>query len=199
MPGTAGERRPRRSAAKTRAHILDVADRLFYWDGLHNTGVDKVARAADIAPTTLYRSFADKDDLVAAYVERADLLTREWIDAAIAASDGTPRSAILAVFAGLRPRLAPAVYRGCACQMTLAEYPDAESAPHRNAVAAKDWLHDRFAGLLADAGVDDPGGLAGQLMVIYDGALASAQRLRSSEPALHAGRLAEVLLDSREL
>lgn len=199
MPGTTGERRPRRSAAQTRVHILDTAHQLFYWGGLHSTGVDAVARAADVATTTLYRCFADKDALVAAYVERADRLTREWIEAAIEASDGTARSAILAVFAGLHPQLDPALYRGCVCQMALAEYPDAGSAPHRRAVTAKDWLHDRFAGLLADAGVGDPGGSADQLMVIYDGALACAQRRGTADSAVQARRLVEMLLDSWRL
>ena len=33
-----------------------------------------------MAPTTLYRLFASKDDLVAAYVEHADQGYREWAD-----------------------------------------------------------------------------------------------------------------------
>ena len=60
----------RRTSAETRDHILEVAERLFYWDGIRATGVDTVAAEAGVAPTTLYRLFASKDDLVAAYVDR---------------------------------------------------------------------------------------------------------------------------------
>ncbi|MGI5240653.1 TetR/AcrR family transcriptional regulator [Dactylosporangium sp. CA-139066] len=183
--------RQRRSAAETREHILSVAHDLFYNGGLHATGVDTVAGAAQVAPTTLYRVFGSKDDLVAAYVQRADLANRAWVEAAIGAAPGDARSAILAVFDGLRGHLDPATYRGCACQMTLAEYGDGSSAPHRAAVAAKEWLRERFAGLLRD------GELADQLMVIHEGALASAQRLGTDEPAVQARALAELLLDSR--
>ena len=69
----------RRPAAETRAHVLDVAHELFYWQGIRATGVDRVAAAAGVAPTTLYRLFACKDDLVAAYVERAAEGYREWL------------------------------------------------------------------------------------------------------------------------
>ncbi|GAA4258195.1 TetR/AcrR family transcriptional regulator [Dactylosporangium darangshiense] len=193
MTDTDRQTRQRRSAADTREHILRVAHDLFYGGGLHATGVDKVADAAQVAPTTLYRAFGSKDDLVAAYVHRADLLNREWIEAAIRRAPDDPRSAVLAVFDGLRSHLDPATYRGCVCQMTLAEY--ADGAPRRAAVAAKEWLHARFAGLLRDGGAGDPGGLAGQLMVIYEGALASAQCLGTAEPAVQARALAELLLD----
>src|SRR5690242_11999150 len=74
-----GSRMPR-SSAETREHVLGVAHELFYWHGIRATGVDRVAVAAGVAPTTLYRLFASKDDLIGAYIERADGLYREWFD-----------------------------------------------------------------------------------------------------------------------
>src|SRR6266550_936258 len=53
---------------------------------------------ACLASTTLYRLFASKDDLIGAYIERADRLYREWFDAAAAAGGRDPREQILAVF-----------------------------------------------------------------------------------------------------
>jgi AcrR family transcriptional regulator len=69
--------RTRRTAAQTREHVLAIANELFYWHGIRATGIDAVAAEAGVAPTTLYRLFASKDDLIAAYVERADRLYRE--------------------------------------------------------------------------------------------------------------------------
>ena len=74
-----------RSSAETREHVLGVAHELFYWHGIRATGVDRVAVVARVAPTTLYRLFASKDDLIGAYIERADRLYRDWFDAAAAA------------------------------------------------------------------------------------------------------------------
>ena len=80
-----------RSSAETREHVLGVAHELFYWHGIRATGVDRVASAAGVAPTTLYRLFTSKDDLVAAYIERADRLYREWFDASAAVGGPDPR------------------------------------------------------------------------------------------------------------
>ena len=65
--GTAASRR---TSAQTHDHILRVAGELFYREGIRATGIDRVASQAEVAPTTLYRLFASKDELVAAYVER---------------------------------------------------------------------------------------------------------------------------------
>ena len=72
----------RRSGAQTREHVLEVTHELFYWNGIRATGIDRIAAAADVAPTTLYRLFASKDDLIGAYMERAGQLYRDWFDAA---------------------------------------------------------------------------------------------------------------------
>ena len=81
MPST----NERRSSAQTRERVLDVTHELFYWHGIHATGVDAVASVAEVAPTTLYRLFGSKDGLVAAYVERAGAVYREWFDQALEA------------------------------------------------------------------------------------------------------------------
>src|SRR5918998_5244139 len=130
----------RRTSAETREHVLRVARELFYWEGIHATGVDRVASEAGVAPTTLYRLFASKDDLVAAYVEREDRLFREWFEEAVEAGGPGPRGSILAIFDALGEQVRPERCRGCPFQMALAEFPDASAQAHRNAVANKAWV-----------------------------------------------------------
>jgi AcrR family transcriptional regulator len=81
--------------------VLEVAHELFYWHGIRATGVDRVAAEAAVAPTTLYRLFASKDDLVAAYVARAHRIYRLWFDEAAGDGGATARGRILAVFDAL--------------------------------------------------------------------------------------------------
>ena len=85
--------RTRRSADETRAHVLAVAHELFYWQGIRAIGVDRIAAEAEIAPTTLYRLFASKDDLIAAYVERAHEAYREWFRTALDRGGDDPANA----------------------------------------------------------------------------------------------------------
>lgn len=188
----------RRTTAETRDHVLKVAHDLFYWQGIHATGVDRVAAVAGVAPTTLYRLFSSKDDLVAAYVARADHESRDWFTAAVAAAGPDPRDRILAVFDALAEQLRPAVCRGCAFLMTLAEFPDPDLPAHQGAVAAKSWVRARFGELAhqlaAVAPVPDPEALADQLTLALEGANASTQALGADGPARQARRLAETIL-----
>jgi AcrR family transcriptional regulator len=187
-----------RTAAETRERVLEVAHDLFYWQGIRATGVDRVAADAGVAPTTLYRLFSSKDDLVAAYVERADLGSREWFTEAIQRAAPDAYRQILAVFDEMLVQIQPDRCRGCAFLMTLAEYPDPGHPAHRLAVAAKSWIRDRFGELtdrLAETTpVRDPAGLADRLAIVFDGVNASAQALGVDGPARQARDLVESIL-----
>src|SRR5947207_2469520 len=101
--------KPRRPAAETREHVLDVAHELFYWTGIRATGVDKVAAEAGLAPTALYRLFPSKDALVAAYVERAEQRYREWFDGVTADDGRTAAERVVALFDALARQVRPEV------------------------------------------------------------------------------------------
>ena len=184
------ETRPRRTAAQTREHVLEVAHELFYWNGIRVTGVDSIAAAARVAPTTLYRLFASKDDLVAAYVERADRLYREWMTEATAPDVGSPRERILALFDALDEQVQPQRCRGCPFLMALAEFPDPRLPAHARAVATKAWVQGRLReltdALAAAEPVRDPEALADQLAIVMEGVYASAQALGADGPARRA-------------
>src|SRR3954449_7344012 len=117
----ASDTRSRRTAAQTREHVLAVAHELFFRHGIPRPGVDAIAAAAGVAPTTLYRLFASKDDLIAAYIERADRLYQEWFTGVVEAAGADPRARILALFDALAEQVQPHQCRGCPFLMALAE------------------------------------------------------------------------------
>ncbi len=174
--------------------MLDIAHELFYWQGIRSVGVDKIAAEAGIAPTTLYRLFASKDDLIAAYLQRAHVRYREWFTAAAEAGGDDPRAQILAVFDELLIAIQPDRCRGCPFLMALAEFPDAGLASHREAVAMKHWVHEQFAVLCERLEVSDPGLLADHLTLLFEGAYASVQAMGLAGPVRQARLLAETLL-----
>lgn len=188
----------RRTAAQTREHVLDVANELFYWNGIRATGIDKVAAEAEVAPITLYRLFASKDDLVGAYLQRADLLYRGWFDAAALSGGPHPRDQILALFDALAEQVQPHLCRGCPFLMALAEFPAATHPAHRHAVATKSWVRSRLGELtdeLADvASLPHPASVADHLTLLMEGVYASAQALGADGPAHRARALAGMLL-----
>jgi AcrR family transcriptional regulator len=189
---------PRRSAAQTREHILEVTHDLFYWQGIRATGVDQIAQRAGVAPTTLYRAFASKDHLVTAYVERADRLYRAWFQATLDEAGSDPRARILHLFDAQMEQVDPSRCRGCPFLMVLAEIPDVDLPAHRRAVASRVWVRDAFAGLTADlaevVAVDDPEALADQLMLLFEGVYATAASVGRTGPTTQAGAIARALL-----
>jgi AcrR family transcriptional regulator len=192
--------RTRRSSVQTRDHILEVAGDLFYWEGIRATGIDRVASQADVAPTTLYRLFASKDDLVAAYVERCSLNYRAVLTAASSAAAGTPRDRILALIDVFEDEVLSDACRGCPFLMVLAEYPNPQSAAHANAVAHKRWLRELFLGLVNELAltteVSDTAALADRLSLVAEGIYGSKQSLGSTGPAGQGHAIVEMLVDA---
>jgi AcrR family transcriptional regulator len=199
MTSTLVERRPRRAAAETRAHVLDVAEELFYADGIHATGIDKVAATAGVAPTTLYRLFASKDDLVAAYVERFAVGYREWIETVTSAPGLTPAEGVLALIDGLVDATASDGFRGCPFLMALAEYPDSSSAAHARAQEVKAWVRGKLGELARELpGVSRSSAqvVADQIALVVEGLYGSVAALGPGGPARCARALAALVLDS---
>lgn len=190
----------RRSAADTRAHVLAVAQRLFYWQGIHSTGIDKVAAEAQVAPTTLYRLFDSKDDLVAAYVTSNAEPYKVWVTEATRPELGSPRQRILALFDALTEQVQPDRCRGCPFLMTLAEFPDSRHPARIEAVTTKAWVRKHLRKLTAELAVGtqvtDPDALADQLVIVMEGVYATVQALGADGPAQQARALAATLLDA---
>jgi AcrR family transcriptional regulator len=188
-----------RPAAETREHILDVAEQMFYWDGMRATGVDKITREAEVAPTTLYRLFASKDDLVAAYVDRYAAGYRDWIDT-LTSTPGLPaRERILAFFDGLLDNTGPESFRGCPFLMALAEYPDPDSKAHASAQAVKAWVRRKLRQLVAElphVEAQAQAVAADQLALVVEGIYGSTAALGADGPAQRARALAALVIDA---
>ena len=82
--------------SEARARLLDTATGLFYAEGLHAVGVERVISEAKVTRATLYRHFPGKNELLVAYLRRADEAVRARVDAA-RAPDATPDDIIRAV------------------------------------------------------------------------------------------------------
>src|SRR6516225_5885854 len=150
-----------------RDRILETADRLFYRQGIRVVGVDTVAAEIGISKRTLYNYFPSKDDLIVAYLSRR-LRPMEPSD------DDPPAEQILGDFDRLEKAMRSDGYRGCPFMNAVAELADPTHAAHKIAVAHKEKRRTLFRNLLNQLGADDPEGLATQLMILGEGAVAQA-------------------------
>ena len=178
----------RRRTAKQR--LLQAADDLFYNEGIHAVGIDRVIAQAGVAKGSLYYSFAGKDDLVREYLTGRHGKWAERVTAGIEAHND-PRERILAVYDALGALFAEPEYRGCAFVNAMAEAaPDSVEA--QAAATFRAWVRNLFLGLATDAGAADPQQVADTLVVLYDGAVATAQM----DQAPQAAQTAAALLNS---
>jgi AcrR family transcriptional regulator len=173
-------KRPYRRAAATKAHVLDVAARLFYRHGIRAVGIDRLAAEAQVTTATLYRIFGSKEGLVAEYLRQADAAWTEWL------ARSTSVGGLVHFFDELDEQACDAEYRGCPFRLALAEYPSAESEVHRIAIENKRRTRQSFRDLVAGEGARDPETAAEQLMLVMDGICASAAE-RGPGPRTGAG------------
>jgi AcrR family transcriptional regulator len=181
----------RRRTAKHR--LLQAADDLFYNEGIHTVGIDRVIAHAGVAKGSLYYSFTGKDELVHEYLTHRHGMWAERVTAGIEAQT-EPRARILAVYDVLGTLFAQPDYRGCAFMNATAEAgPDSVEA--HAATTFRAWVHTLFLDLATDIDTDDPKQLAETLVLLYDGAVATAQMDKAPEAARTARRTAELILD----
>jgi AcrR family transcriptional regulator len=165
----APQRAPERGSA-ARERLLRTATDLFYAEGIHAVGVDRIVGTAGVTRATFYRHFPSKEDLVEAYIGVEDAAIRSVLDEA-AARAGSPQDLAAAVIEGLAEDVARHHTRGCPFINAAAEYPDAAS-PVREAVHRhREWFRSALESIASGVGAADPAAAAGQLVLLRDAAM----------------------------
>jgi AcrR family transcriptional regulator len=185
------------SAARqsARDRLLAAANELFYNEGVHTVGIDRIIEQAGVAKASLYNTFGSKDELVRAYLETRHASMVRRIMRAVDRYD-TPRERLLAVFEGQQELFALPSYRGCAFARASAESQPGDVAEQATE-AYRQWVRALLTELAAQAGVPEPETLARQLHLLYEGS-AQATRMDHDPGAAGAARAAAAtLLDAQ--
>jgi AcrR family transcriptional regulator len=191
-PGAAPDSAAPRLSARER--LLAAADELFYEEGVHSVGIEKVIERAGVAKASLYGNFKGKDDLVRSYLAaKRESRQAKVLDKMSRFS--RPRDKLLAVFDVLSDAFAQPNYRGCAFVRASAEM-RADSSAREVCTDARKWTRALFTDLAKQAGAAKPDQLAHQLVLLYDGASVSAQMDGDPRAAGAAKAMAAQMLDA---
>ncbi|CAH0201917.1 TetR/AcrR family transcriptional regulator [Plantibacter cousiniae (nom. nud.)] len=176
--------------------VLDAASVLFYENGIHAVGVDTIAEAAGVTKKTLYDRFGSKEALVLSYLQHRDARWRVWVDEFLARHPEPGIDRVLAIFdaaIGWSDDNSP---KGCSAVNARAEIPDHATSGLvlPEVTRQKLWLLDRFAELITEAGLSDPGARARELMLLYEGAIVTVGMRTFREPFETARAIARRLL-----
>jgi AcrR family transcriptional regulator len=166
-------RPPETERRSARERLLAAAGELFYEEGIHTVGIDRVIERAGVAKASLYDVFGSKEELIRSYLQALQEARVARFEHGLARFRA-PRERLLGVFDVLGELTKSSGFRGCAFVRASAELrPDSTV---RGAIeASRAWMHSLLAGLAKEAGAAQPDRLARQLQILYDGAVISAQ------------------------
>lgn len=180
--------------SSARERLLAAADELFYAEGVHSVGIDRVIEHAGVAKATLYNAFGSKDELIRAYLLRRHEARQARVARKLAGLE-LPRERLLAVFDVLSDVIAQPGFRGCAFVNASAEVTPGSRASEV-CDSSRAWVRSLFRELASEAGADEPDRLAEQLVLLYDGASVAAQLDRNRGAAAAARTVAAALVDA---
>jgi AcrR family transcriptional regulator len=181
--------------SRARERILDAAARLFREEGIHATSVDRVIADADVAPMTVYRHFAGKDELVTATLERWSEQWLGWLRSEAARGGDDPRARLEGLWDALEKWFADEGFRGSYVDNVASELRAKPGHPAQAPVAAhRAALRELLQDLAIAAGAPSPTGAALQLQTLIDGATAVAVIDRQPGAAASARAMAAAVL-----
>lgn len=157
--------------SKARARLLGTASELFYAEGIHEVGVDRILSEAGVTRSTFYRHFPGKEDLVLSYVRTLDAAVRVQVEAASA--NDRPRSLIDALIDEHTGQICRPGFRGCPFINAAAEYPDPASPVRRAIEEHRAWMLGIATEAFRRSGHRNPDRAARRFILLRDGAMVS--------------------------
>ncbi|MCP1998511.1 TetR/AcrR family transcriptional regulator [Nitrobacter winogradskyi] len=184
--------RSKRRALGVRERVLATADNLFFNEGIHETGINKLIDQAGVAKASFYSTFASKDDLVEACLEsrhKASLVRLRKIESQTASLE----TKIGDVFDLLVEAASKSTFRGCIFVVAAIEQHGRNLPAFRWVRIHKLAVRDTFVRMLISAGVNSAREIAEQLSIIYDGSLVTAA-VRPRSGAIQRARFMAISL-----
>jgi AcrR family transcriptional regulator len=171
-----------RGPLSVRDRVLETAATLFYQEGVRAVGVDLVVERSGVAKTSLYRHFATKDDLVVAFLEREDAEYWEDWESVAAREPDDAEAELQAHLRWIAEHIAAPKYRGCPFLNVATEFPAPSHPARAVAMRNKTELLRRLGVLAKKMGIRKPEDLAGQLVLLIDGAYMNGPLLGKKGP-----------------
>ena len=184
--------RSKRRTLGVRERVLATANDLFFSEGIHETGINKLIDQAGVAKASFYSAFPSKDDLVKACLESRHKASLERLRS-IEIQTTSLESKISDVFDLLLEAASKSTFRGCAFVVAAIEQHGRNLPAPRWVRIHKVAVRDAFVRMLTSAGIKPAKEIAEQLSILYDGSLVTAAFMPKSG-AIQRARLMAISL-----
>lgn len=182
-------------AHSKREQIVSVALKLFYQNGFHATGIDRIIKEAGVSKKTLYNHFKSKDELVLAALRKRDELFRNNLMRKTERLGSTAKERLLSVFDAIGEWLHEKDFVGCMFINASAEYSKADNPSHILCAEHKRLVREYIRDLAVQAEMDNPEELSQQLNLLIEGAIVDAHVSGNRNAADQAKNIALILVN----
>ena len=171
----------RKSDARQR--LVETAERLFYAEGIHGVGIDRIIAEAGVAKMTLYNHFASKDELILAVLQYREEQFHETFARSMERSvrKGMPR--LEAFFVALKKWFKSPGFRGCSFINASVELADADHPASRFSAEHKQRLNKQLREYAIEAAGESAADAAPAGALLVEGAIVAAVMEQSAKPA----------------
>lgn len=198
VPARSKSTDPVAAGESVRDRILATARELFYREGARAVGVDTVVAQSGVAKTSLYRWFPSKDALIVAVLEEeARDRWAGWDYTAQRADQSNPREQLRAHLASITRYVSSSKYRGCPFANVITDFPDPSHPSRAVCRDVDDELRRRLLGLVGKLDVKDVDELTDQLVLLINGAFATAMCHDKNGPQKYLVPIADTLIDAQ--
>jgi AcrR family transcriptional regulator len=170
------------SQTSPRERIMMTAAALFYKEGYRAVGVDRVIAASGVAKATFYKHFPSKDDLIVAWVDRAE----QFSNHAFAMTE--ENEPLFAYVDKAVKRAGETNCLGCTFQGTAAEFHDPAHPAHAASIRVKQNVIKHLENLAKRQGVAEPKQAAELVFLMVEGVWASVRMFGQDAPIKHVSR-----------
>ncbi len=183
--------------ATSRRELVETALKLFYQEGFHATGIDRILAEAGVAKMTMYKYFKSKDELILAVLRRRDETFRNWFMRQVEDRASTAQARLLAIFDVYDDWLhSDDASHGFLFINATAEFADQDNPIHAAAAETKRLVLGYVRELAAQAGAQAPQALAIQLVLLLEGATVTAQVTGDRDAIWEGKKAAELLVQA---
>lgn len=157
-------------------------------------GMDLLVKTSGVARKSIYRHFANKEDVASAALTERDERWMQWFRTESDKGE-TPHDRILNMFTVLKSWFESEGFRGCAFINTAGEVGDPEDPVRQIAKMHKQKLLDYALELCGQLGVEHPAVLARQLLILLEGAITMSYVMSDWSAADNAREMAKLMLE----
>jgi len=178
-----------------RQRMIEVADDLFYRDGFHAVGLDRIINEVGVTKTTFYNNFESKEQLIEEVLKWHDQWWRDHFARKLREYGGdTARGQLEAIFDVVGELVHSDEYNGCIFVNVAVQFPLPHDPVHKLAAQHKEKMEQLLRELAVYAGAKDPDALAHELALLMEGAYVTQHIKRNPAGIQNARQISRQLI-----